>query len=261
MNKKNILALSFLILTLIAIAGITRSGSGTTATITKILVPSPPFSTQNVTKGTFTAGSHPTDSSFGTTLSDSSYDAVNSTGGNVDTLSGDVLNDPFYQWNVTLPVSNSINWIQILSTMNSSGIGESQHIALWNFSSSSYVDVNTTGGSTTLANLTFNITGENITWFVGSVNRTLYFLPHGTGLALASISIDYLETTINYQNQPPQWSSNMTNVTSPILYRANAGYQFNVTWTDYESVSKVLIEHNFTGTAANYTVSANNGNE
>jgi hypothetical protein len=72
---------------------------------------------------------------------------------------------------------------------------------------------------------------------------------------------EYVQYYVNYEDLPPKWSNNVTNFTSPVFYHSPAGYQFNVTWVDDASISKVLIEHNFTGgEPQNYTVTTFSGN-
>lgn len=60
----------------------------------------------------------------------------------------------------------------------------------------------------------------------------------------------------------PVWSNNKTSPVSPATYSLGASYQFNVTWIDTGlDVDTVVIEHNFTGTLNNYTVTAFVGDE
>ncbi|MFH1683221.1 MAG: hypothetical protein ABIA37_05495, partial [Candidatus Woesearchaeota archaeon] len=68
-------------------------------------------------------------------------------------------------------------------------------------------------------------------------------------------------TTFNvYDVTAPYWSNNNTAPASPVTYGA-ANYQFNVTWQDNVAVDNVQIEHNFSGSLQNYTVSTVAGNE
>lgn len=53
----------------------------------------------------------------------------------------------------------------------------------------------------------------------------------------------------------PQWSNNKTSPASPALWQPSQHYQFNITWQDDKGIDTVLIEHNFTGSFANYTMS------
>jgi hypothetical protein len=90
--------------------------------------------------------------------------------------------------------------------------------------------INTTGGST-------------IQWIVYSNDTGNYW--NATDI--------FQYTTI--ADQPPQWSSDVESPADPATYSTSTNYQFNTTWTDDNSVSVVFIEHNFTGTLTNYTVS------
>ncbi|MFC1742153.1 DNRLRE domain-containing protein, partial [Nanoarchaeota archaeon] len=55
---------------------------------------------------------------------------------------------------------------------------------------------------------------------------------------------------------PPQWSNNETSIASGSAYVPGANYQFNVTWTDSGvGMAGVIIEHNFTGTLQNVSMS------
>jgi hypothetical protein len=61
--------------------------------------------------------------------------------------------------------------------------------------------------------------------------------------------------------KPPNIASFKYNVTNMTNYSAVQGYQFNVTVTDNIAVDDVWIEHNFTGTMQNVTVTTSAGNE
>ncbi|MFC1734291.1 hypothetical protein ACFL6I_28645, partial [candidate division KSB1 bacterium] len=54
----------------------------------------------------------------------------------------------------------------------------------------------------------------------------------------------------------PSWTNNQTNVTSGAAF-AERGYQFNITWQDNVGVEAVWIEHNFTGTVQNISITSN----
>jgi hypothetical protein len=62
-------------------------------------------------------------------------------------------------------------------------------------------------------------------------------------------------------DDPPTWSLNKTYPTSPAVYSPTATYQFNITWTDDAGISSVWFEHNFTGSATNYTRTGNVSSE
>jgi hypothetical protein len=60
---------------------------------------------------------------------------------------------------------------------------------------------------------------------------------------------------------PPNIVNLKQNVSNMSIFSATQGYQFNATVTDNGAVDDVWIQHNFTGTMANYTVTTANGNE
>ncbi|MFC1734120.1 hypothetical protein ACFL6I_27770, partial [candidate division KSB1 bacterium] len=66
--------------------------------------------------------------------------------------------------------------------------------------------------------------------------------------------------TFTVDHTAPNWTNNVTNIASGSVYNPAANYQFNVTWDDNIGVESVLIEHNFTGTVQNYTVTGKNSN-
>jgi parallel beta-helix repeat protein len=61
--------------------------------------------------------------------------------------------------------------------------------------------------------------------------------------------------------QAPGWSDNKTYPASPTTYSPSQNYQFNITWSDNVAVDAVLFEHNFTGSAANYSPSGSSSSE
>ncbi|MBW2975796.1 hypothetical protein KY366_08825, partial [Candidatus Woesearchaeota archaeon] len=69
--------------------------------------------------------------------------------------------------------------------------------------------------------------------------------------------------SINYSgadSEAPAWSFNRTYPESHSAYYPGRAYQFNVTWNDAGvGLDTVIIEHNFTGTMANYTASNMSG--
>jgi parallel beta-helix repeat protein len=59
---------------------------------------------------------------------------------------------------------------------------------------------------------------------------------------------------------PPLWSNPSASPPAPVSYSFSQTYQFNVTWSEPDSaIDTVLIEHNFTGSLVNYTVSSYSG--
>lgn len=177
-----------------------------------IIVPTEPSAVQNVTRRTIAETTHPTTLGVGTILTSAQYAMVNATGGTQYTVAGSSSADVYFMWNITLPLTTSLNWVNVLATMNTSGTTDLKHLALWNFSSGAYVNVYSSACGTTWTNATFNITGANLTWFVGNNNRTIYFLPHGSGTATGNVGIDYMEARAGYNNLTSSDAGNWTNV-------------------------------------------------
>jgi len=67
--------------------------------------------------------------------------------------------------------------------------------------------------------------------------------------------------TILVDTKPPWWYNNLTKPASPATYISGGSYQFNISWQDNGAINTSRIEHNFTGTPANYSFSAQNGYE
>jgi PGF-pre-PGF domain-containing protein len=58
----------------------------------------------------------------------------------------------------------------------------------------------------------------------------------------------------------PGWSGNTTYPQTGQIYDRDAVYQFNVSWIDDTNLSRVWIEHDFSGTLSNYTATGNSSN-
>lgn len=74
----------------------------------------------------------------------------------------------------------------------------------------------------------------------------------------ANAYLDYIYVVINFsvQDQTPPYYSGITAApTSPATYSPTANYQFNTTWQDNEDIYLTWIEHNFTGSFANASMS------
>ena len=56
-------------------------------------------------------------------------------------------------------------------------------------------------------------------------------------------------------NETPVYSNILESPTDPATYSKGASYRFNVTWTDNFAMATVTIEHNFTGTLTNSSMS------
>jgi hypothetical protein len=179
------------------------------------------------------------------------YSAINATANPFQNLTGSSSNDEGIQWNVTLPVSTGINWINVIATLNSTGSSETQNIGLWNYTSTAaYNTVASRAQSTTFANLSFNITGANISHYVSG--GRMYIALYSQGGSSGSMSVQYVEYTINYISSYTQNNytcditpQNMTNDT----WAAFSG----ATWSN---VSKVV--NSTEGSKIAWCVYANN---
>ena len=79
----------------------------------------------------------------------------------------------------------------------------------------------------------------------------------------ATAYIDYVYVRINFSimdQTPPYYSNIVVNRSSPATFSPNATYQFNTTWQDNEGVNTTWIEHNFTATFQNITITTKTGN-
>lgn len=109
-----------------------------------------------------------------------------------------------------------------------------------------------------------NTSGQPDIWFY-EFTPTLSYPPGIYNVQLiandTSGNINDSETTTFtvYDITPPAWSNNISSPISGSEYSSN--HQFNITWTDNIEVDTVLIEHNFSGTLTNYSVSGNSGPE
>ncbi|MBN1274800.1 hypothetical protein JXA12_00700 [Candidatus Woesearchaeota archaeon] len=71
-----------------------------------------------------------------------------------------------------------------------------------------------------------------------------------TYVDLAYLSADYMERDVT----PPTYSNIATQPTTPVAYTGKASW-FNVTWNDDFNISVALLEHNFTGSLQNTSMS------
>ena len=113
---------------------------------------------------------------------------------------------------------------------------------------------NTSSMALNTFNVSYNMSNGNYTWNCYSCDNSAN---KNCGFATAnrSILINYSAPTLD--TTPPTWSNNKTFPVSPATYAYNQNYSFNVTWNDNIAISTVIIEHNFTGIKANYTVTNN----
>ena len=75
---------------------------------------------------------------------------------------------------------------------------------------------------------------------------------------------NYSASSITYfvnvrDSTAPRYSNATALPSTPADYSSTQIYHFNITWQDNVNLSKVWIQNNFTGTAANYTVNSSSG--
>ncbi|MFC1754904.1 NEW3 domain-containing protein [Thermoproteota archaeon] len=138
-----------------------------------------------------------------------------------------------------------------------------------NFSIGQYEFVNMTGlqvAGDDSAVIELYLDGSLINSGASSVENITQFNDSG----IYNVTLVYPGTQ-NYTSVSETWWVKVNDTTEPTpadpteyptdsaTYAPGQSYQFNVTWTDNVGVQDVLIEHNFTGSFQNYTVSGNQG--
>ena len=129
----------------------------------------------------------------------------------------------------------------------------------------------TTSSSYTFSSSPLGWSNISSTALVSSSGGTQYFwiyvnTPGSTGSNNFNVSVFDANGVYNSSNVPvsitdtiaPVFSSNTTSPSSNSTYTANKDYWFNLTWTDGIAVSKVLLEHNFTGSSSVHNESMSN---
>ena len=166
---------------------------------------------------------------------------------------------------------------------NYTGSSETWWLTITKAASEVNLLINGTDGNYSTAPLkSINYTGFLTAGEFGSL--TLY--ENGTQINQSTASLEYIrnypvEGTFNITlvfNETQNYSSSfeehwlfvtITDITAPLssgateyptdpaIYASGQFYQFNVSWTDDTAVKSVLMEHNFTGTPLNYSVTGN----
>jgi len=110
-----------------------------------------------------------------------------------------------------------------------------------------YYYVQRNGTTQNLSTAWTNNTNLNVwvnTTTLGLWNYTLIYNDSGGNTASDEVIITVIDN-------PPYWSNNATNI--PASYSSIQSY-FNITWQDDDSISTVLLESNYSGTATNYSM-------
>ena len=148
--------------------------------------------------GTIAETTHPAVTA-GTVFVDASYNLVNTSNDQYARTTGSATVDAYVRTNFYLPQSiYYLDWIYITAELKNTANSDALHLALYNYTSGTFVDVNTTASSTTDKNLTFNISGSNITAFVDY--RNMNVLTHLSGTSADNLDVDYVSALVSYHN-------------------------------------------------------------
>ncbi|MFC1755480.1 hypothetical protein ACFL96_19170, partial [Thermoproteota archaeon] len=96
---------------------------------------------------------------------------------------------------------------------------------------------------------------ENITQYNASAMYNITLVYPGSDNYTATYETWWISVN---DTTAPNWTNNVTSVASGSVYDPAGSYQFNVTWQDNVGMLDVLIEHNFTDSALNYTLTGSN---
>lgn len=122
--------------------------------------------------GTVIIGNFPSQFQEDVTSNDTGISQMNASDNLRYVVAGSALNNPFVRNNFTIPKYDKIFWMEVDSEMgNTLGLGM-KRIALWNYTSSVWTEVARGDVATGDFNLTFNISGSNITAYLGGFNGT-----------------------------------------------------------------------------------------
>lgn len=184
----------------------------------------------------------------------------------------------------------SVSAVPFNSTVSPTSLNAGQTTQLLNFSVSNNGSVNvsqvnitlpsgfafsgssgTTSSSYIFSSSPLGWTNISSTALVSSSGGTQYFwiyvnTPGSTGSNNFNVSVFDANGVYNSSNVAvsitdtiaPTYSSNTTSPSSNSTYTSNQDYWLNITWTDGIGISKVLLEHNFTGSSSIHNESMSN---
>lgn len=128
-----------------------------------------------------------------------------------------------FLFNYTLPSYTTIYWIYTLLTFKGGGI-DTLYTYMWNYSSNSWKQVNSSAYSTSYLNYTYNLTSLFTDFIQNNIIRIDY-------LGSDPLYGDYAYLKISYLNNvAPTYSSNISSY--PSNYSSTNATQLNVTWND-----------------------------
>ena len=156
----------------------------------------------------------------------------------------------------------SISAVQNLSEITNTSINATAYRITFDVTSDSnatiFYGTTTKSYAYNISNISY-IQTHNISIVNLSVNTTYFYYIFVANTSTTNETSEFNFTTIFADIEFPWWENNVTYPVSPVVYEKDLTHQFNVTWHDY-NMSYVEIEHNFTGTHVNYSVSGNISN-
>ena len=195
--------------------------------------------------GTIAETTHPAITA-GTSFVDASYNLVNTSNNQYARTTGSATVDAYVRTNFYLPQSiYYLDWIYVTVELKNTANLDALHLALYNYTSGSFLDVNTTASSTTDKNLSFNISGSNITQFVDY--RTMNVLTHLSGTSADNLDVDYISALVAYTNPnspvvintgtTTPWLSNTRNICRDASGNLHVIWSYNTTHLYYANSS------------------------
>ena len=161
-------------------------------------------------------GNQPTQFQEDTALNSTGVSQINASDNIRYVAAGDVANNPFLRTNFTLPTSSRVNWVLINSEMgNTLGLGM-KRLALWNYTSSAFEDVVLNDTATSDTNMTFNVSGTNITAYLGNLNTTIQVVSRINLAGTETLLVDKVMVTADVEPLIP--ASNNDTYQNTTLY-------------------------------------------
>lgn len=88
----------------------------------------------------------------------------------------------------------------------------------------------------------------------GSLSDGVYYVSARASDAYSTVSSEV--RTLILDTTAPSWSTNVSLPAMPTAYNASQNYTFNVSWSEANTISHVILEHNLSGVFENITLSS-----
>ncbi|MBX4212008.1 right-handed parallel beta-helix repeat-containing protein, partial [Candidatus Pacearchaeota archaeon] len=198
---------------------------------TGFLVPNPtnnPGTNGTLTETTFTL-------STSSTTSNAITAKLNISDNSCALFTGSATVDAFVIVNFTIPAYASINRILITAESNVTAT-DRKDLALFNFSSSKWLRVNTSLSAANIENVSyFNITSALVTNFVS--NNIVQVMVYANGTASNNLCVDFISANVTYEQSPVVTLRVPANGTTVSI----ANMSFNGTFTDDTGLSNATL--------------------